>query len=104
MKSADTSLESEKRKIIYQFRVAGGVSLATLIMGAFFYHHVEKMDWIDAVYFCVITLTTIGYGDIVPKTDFGKLFTVFYVIIGVGIIATFVNLTVKRSVVLHRKK
>lgn len=94
----------QEQQILRQFRIAAGISLATLLFGAVFYHYVEDMGWLNAVYFCVITLTTIGYGDIVPKTDLGKLFTIFYVIVGVGIIATFVNLTVKRSVIIHRKK
>lgn len=98
------SNEEQEALVIQQFRIAAIVSLAVLGLGALFYHHVEDMTWLNAVYFCVITLTTIGYGDIVPTTDIGKLFTIFYVIVGVGIIATFVNLTVKRSVIKHRSK
>lgn len=100
-KSSD---ELEKAKVLHQFRAAAGVSLAVLATGAIFYHYIEDMTWLNAFYFCVITLTTIGYGDIVPTTNPGKLFTIFYVIVGVGIIATFVNLTVKRSIIVHRTK
>ena len=72
--------------------------------GAIFYHLVEKLSWLNAVYFCVITLTTVGYGDITPKTDAGKVFTIFYVLVGVGIIATLANLLVKRAMLRHRRK
>ena len=38
-----------------------------------------------------MTLSTIGYGDFAPKTDAGKLFSVFYVLIGLGLILGFIN-------------
>lgn len=61
-----------------------------------FYHFVEKLGWIDAYYYSVITLTTVGYGDITPKTDAGKLFTTLYLFIGIGIITAFISTSVKR--------
>ena len=58
-------------------------------LGTFFYRFQEDLSWLDSVYFTVITLTTVGYGDISPETMLGKVFTIFYVIIGVGIIVGF---------------
>ncbi len=60
-------------------------------VGSTVYHYLEGWDWIDSVYFSVITLTTIGYGDFSPKTPEGKLFTIFYIVIGIGIILSFIN-------------
>lgn len=88
-------------QIIRGFRTAAAATVALLSIGVVFYHVVEKFSWIDSLYFCVITLTTIGYGDLVPKTDLGKLFTVFYVLAGIGVIATFANLAVKRALLRH---
>jgi voltage-gated potassium channel Kch len=62
-----------------------------LIVGTVFYHFVEGFKWLDALYFSVITLTTVGYGDLSPQTDVGKLFTIFYIISGIGIIFGFMN-------------
>lgn len=78
-------------------RLAGFVALLVLLFGSIFYHHVEKLDWVDSFYFSTITLSTVGYGDITPKTDLGKIFTIFYVMIGIGIIATFANLLLKNA-------
>lgn len=49
------------------------------------------MDYIDALYFSIITLTTIGYGDFSPQTTEGKVFTIFYIIVGIGVILAFIN-------------
>ena len=53
--------------------------------GATFYHYVERWRYIDALYFSAATMTTVGYGDITPKTDAGKIFTIIFVFAGVGI-------------------
>jgi len=59
-------------------------TMIILAIGSTMYHYLEGWRWIDALYFSVITLTTIGYGDFSPQTDAGKLFTVFYILIGLG--------------------
>ena len=60
-----------------------------LLVGVMFYVNVEHWSVINAVYFCVVTLGTVGYGDITPTTDLAKLFTVVYIIVGLGIIGGF---------------
>lgn len=76
--------EEEYRDLIY-------TTMVVLGLGTVVYHFVEGWRWIDSFYFCVITLTTVGYGDMTPQTDAGKLFTVFYILVGIGIILTFIN-------------
>lgn len=70
--------------------------LSTLAIGMFFYMRVEGWSFIDALYFCVVTLTTIGYGDLYPTRDVSKLFTVVYIITGLGMLASFINLIAQR--------
>ena len=81
-----------------EYRNLMGITVTIISIGTVFYHYVEGWSWIDAAYFSVITLTTIGFGDYSPTTDFGKLFTIGYVITGVGIILGFIN-----AVYLHYK-
>lgn len=45
----------------------------------------------DAVWYIFVTITTVGYGDFSPKTDPGKLFTIFYALTGIGIIGAVIN-------------
>ncbi len=63
-----------------------------LLTGTWFYHQVEGWGWLDSFYFSVITLTTVGYGDFSPQTAVGKLFTIIYIIIGLGILSSFILL------------
>ncbi|KAJ3683444.1 hypothetical protein LUZ60_013671 [Juncus effusus] len=41
---------------------------------------------VDALYFCIVTMCTIGYGDITPATPFAKIFSISFVIIGFGFV------------------
>lgn len=66
-------------------------TIMILLIGTITYHYVEGWSIIDSLYFSVVTLTTIGYGDFAPKTDLGKLFTVLYIIVGIGMILSFIN-------------
>lgn len=70
------------------------VTLGTILMGAWFYYQFEPTitTWVDAYYFTVITLTTIGYGDFSPTIPLTKLFTTVYVFVGLGIIAGLIGL------------
>jgi voltage-gated potassium channel len=54
-----------------------------IVIGAALYHWLEGWSWLDSLYFVVITLTTIGYGDLSPTTSATKLITIFYGINGV---------------------
>jgi voltage-gated potassium channel Kch len=78
------------------FRYIAAAALITLAIGTVVYHFVEHFSWLNAYYFSVITLTTVGYGDLTPHTSFGKIFTTFYVLIGVGIITSFITMMIRR--------
>ena len=70
-------------------------AVSVIATGTVFYHYFMPLKWLDAVYFSVITITTVGYGDIHPTNDITKIFTIFYVLIGVGIIAASLNILVR---------
>lgn len=52
---------------------------------------IKTEGFIDALYFCVVTLTTVGYGDLVPGTTLGKLFTSSYVFLGFALVGALVS-------------
>ena len=71
-------------------------------VGTVAYSLLEGWSPLDALYFSVVTLATVGYGDLHPTTDIAKLFTVGYVLIGIGILATFASELTKHRRVATR--
>lgn len=77
------------KNIDLDIKVTFSLVLTTIGSGTVFYMFFEKWSLIDSLYFCVVTMATVGYGDVTPQTDVGKLFTIFYIFISIG---TFVAL------------
>jgi len=55
--------------------------------GTVFFRLVEGWSWLDAYFFTVITLSTVGYGSLVPATALGKIGTTIFIFIGLGVFA-----------------
>jgi hypothetical protein len=68
-----------------QFRALLLLYGALLLLGTVFYARTEGWGVLDALYFCVATLATVGYGDFAPRTPVGKIFTIVYILIGAGV-------------------
>jgi hypothetical protein len=51
-----------------------------------------------------VTLTTVGYGDFVPTKDISKIFTIAFLIAGVGYILAFLNFLVTMTVERRQQK
>lgn len=68
------------------------VLLVFWVCGVVFYHNVEGLEVVDAVYLSAMTLTTVGYGDFTPQTDLGKLFTSIYAFLGICVFFGFAGM------------
>lgn len=64
--------------------ILGLFFLLCIVAGTSFYHLVEKMTFVDSFYLTSVTLTTVGYGDVAPQTDLGKIFTSIFSFVGVA--------------------
>ena len=62
----------------------------------FIYIHLDSIDFVDALYMSVITFTTVGYGDITPRTVNSRVFTCIYVVTGLMFFASIVDQLVDR--------
>ncbi len=75
----DVIKDKESGPVFYWF-------LSTLIFGMVVYHWLEGWAYLDALYFSLITMATIGYGDLVPTTPASKAFTMFFAVNGIAIL------------------
>jgi len=63
-----------------------------LLGGTFVYMQLEGWGWVDSLYFAASTITTVGYGDLVPSTEVSKLFTVAYMLAGIALVLYSISL------------
>ena len=67
-----------------EFRALAALVGVLLLSGSVFYMRFEGWSFVDSLYFCVMTMTTIGYGDFVPTTNLSKVFTILYTFTSIG--------------------
>lgn len=59
--------------------------ISVIMSGAIGYMTIERWSFLDAVFMSVITITTIGYGEVKPLSTPGRIFTILYVFVGAGL-------------------
>jgi voltage-gated potassium channel len=57
-----------------------------LFVGVFGYRLISNYTWVDAIYMTVITMTTVGFGEVNPLDEQSKIFTIFLIIASVVIV------------------
>lgn len=67
-----------------RLRIFSIILITVNVLGIIGFMAIEGLSFIDAVYFSIVTMATVGYGDIHPVTVPGKLLAVFIIVIGVG--------------------
>ena len=71
--------------------------VAVVVLGVVVYSLTEDWNVFDSLYFTVVALTTIGFGDLAPTTTFSRLFTVLYAVVGVGLLGTAISLVYRNA-------
>jgi len=59
--------------------------LSLLVLGIVGYMLIERWSFLDALYMTVTTVTTVGFREVKPLSDEGRIFTVFLILFGVGV-------------------
>lgn len=86
----ESDADKEIKKLQYRALISFIICIGYIVFGVFVYTSCfdgEEMSFVDALYFTIVTLTTVGYGDICPASDSSKIFTILFSFIGVVQIA-----------------
>jgi voltage-gated potassium channel len=71
----------------YQLRIALAMLLGVILLGSLGYMIIEGWNLLDSVYMTIISITTTGYREVYPLSQFGKVFTIIIIVLGVVTIA-----------------
>jgi voltage-gated potassium channel len=77
-------LRSSLEDPVRQFQASLVVLFAVLVVGMVGYRLLERLSWLDSAYMTVITVATVGFGEIRPLSPGGRVFTMALIIVGVG--------------------
>lgn len=67
------------------------VAGALVLMGTLFYWRFEDWTVVEALYFSVVTLTTVGFGDFSPTSAGTQIFTIVYILTGLGVLVALLS-------------
>lgn len=85
-----------------EFRSLFYLVLILLVCGTIFYMRVEEWNLLNAIHFCVTAPTTIGFDYPHSIMPLGKIFTIFYVILGISILLGFID-KIARGITLEKE-
>jgi voltage-gated potassium channel len=89
-------------------RIYLGILAIVLVVGVLGFMSIEGLSPLDAVYYVIVTVATVGYGDITPRTGAGKILSIVVIIAGFGsFVAVFANVVenlVERSEAWDRRR
>ena len=68
----------------FRLKIFVALLIAVMLAGSFGFMYTENLSFPDAVYFTIVTVATVGYGDIHPVTSSGKLLAIILIVTGVS--------------------
>jgi voltage-gated potassium channel len=78
-----------------------GIALLVVLAGIVGYMHVEGWNFLDSLYMTLITITTVGFGEVHPLTGPGKIFTLILIVGGMAAVSVWLGAVT--SIVIHRE-
>ena len=81
----ELALRKEKARVKRKLYYAILLLFTVYVISIQVFHYIEAWSWVDSIYFTTATITTVGYGDITPKTEVGRLFTIPLMLIGIAV-------------------
>jgi len=70
-----------------RLRTAVGMMVVAVLIGTVGYHLIEHTSWFDSYYMSLVTLSTVGFGEVIPLGHTGRVFTSFLILFNIGFFA-----------------
>ena len=67
------------------------IAAVQITAGSFVFWWIEDWSLVESLYFCVVSSTTVGYGDFTPTTDAGRIITIIYLVMSVGLVVALLS-------------
>jgi voltage-gated potassium channel len=97
----NVGVKNEMKSAGFKLKLYLILLLVILGIGTIVFARVENLSLLDAFYFSLVTIATVGYGDIHPTTSVGKVLAILLIIAGVGtfleVIASITRVMIRRS-------
>ncbi len=77
-------MPTSHKRVRFRFLFFLSLFLAALVGGTVGFMILEGMDLVQSIYFVIVTMATVGYGDISPQTSAGRVLAVVIIVMGVG--------------------
>ena len=81
-----------------RIRIVMMAVLLAILLGTVVFHLLEGWSILDSLYVTVQTVTTVGFGDIAPRTVLGRVFATMFMMVGVGVVLYALTSTVQSIV------
>lgn len=81
-----------------RIRVVFLAVLGAVLLGTVMFHVLEGWSILDSLYVTAQTVTTVGFGDLTPRTPYGRAFAVVFMMVSVGIVLYALTSTVQAIV------
>lgn len=69
---------------LLRFRLPAALLAIVIVTGVAGYALIDRWDFLDSFYMTIITISTVGYAEVHPQSDAGRLFTSALIVVGVG--------------------
>ena len=85
----------------FRLKIFIGILIVVMVLGILGFMFLENLSLVDAVYFSIVTIATVGYGDIHPSTGAGKALAIILIICGVG---TFLGVVANATEIMMNRR
>ena len=81
-------MNKESDKILFRLKTGIAILILIIITGSVGFYILEQptLTYLDAFYYTLVTISTVGYGDITPQTIGGKILAIMIIVMGVGVV------------------